>query len=118
MRRPALTLIELVVVISIVTILVSLAMPAVQSARESARLVSCANHLRQCGLGIQSFESVHRQYPSDGWGWGWVGDADLTAGGQLDGPGSWIHNLLPFIEQQSLWEMTKKTSLKRDRFFV
>lgn len=104
-NRRGVTILELLVVISIATLLVSLLLTGVQAARERARNVACINQLRQIGLGIQSFESAHRQYPSDGWGWAWVGDDSANL--SLDGPGGWIHNILPFIEQQSLWEATK-----------
>lgn len=104
-RRTGLTIIELLVVISIVTLLVSISLPAVQAAREAARQVSCRNNLRQCGLALGNFESSHRQFPSNGWGWAWVGDASI--GNSLDGPGGWIWSILPQLEETSLWEQTR-----------
>ncbi len=61
--RVGFTLVELLVVIAIIGILVALLLPAVQTARESARRMQCINNLRQIGLATSSFESVIRAYP-------------------------------------------------------
>jgi prepilin-type N-terminal cleavage/methylation domain-containing protein/prepilin-type processing-associated H-X9-DG protein len=63
-HKFGLTLIELLVVLVIVGTLIALLLPAVQHVRESARLTSCRNNLRQTALAIQTFESSHRQLPS------------------------------------------------------
>jgi hypothetical protein len=108
MNRRGLTLLELITVFSIIALIISVSLPSVQSSRESARRTSCQNKLRQLGLGMLAFEAAHRQYPPDGWGWAWVGESGLSGKeSPLDGPGGWIHHLLPFIEQQAMWEMTK-----------
>ena len=62
------TLIELLVVVAIIGILVSLLMPAVQSAREAARRTQCKNNMRQLGLAALNFESAQRQMPTSGEG--------------------------------------------------
>ena len=103
-KRIGVTIVELVVTISIITILASLLMPAVQSAREAARKTSCQNKLRQCGLALSNFESTHRKFPSNGWGWAWVADASI--GRQLDGPGGWVSSILPQLELNNLFELT------------
>lgn len=63
-NRHGFTLVELLVVITIITILISLLLPAVQTARESARRTECMNHLRQLGLATIQWEDRFRKFPS------------------------------------------------------
>jgi len=89
------TLIELLVVIAIIAVLIALLLPAVQAAREAARRSQCVNNLKQIGLAVHNYESVHGSFipsvmypsPVDNWGWGPSG----------------ILSMLPFIEQTALW---------------
>lgn len=92
--RRGFTLIEVLVVIALVAILVGLLLPAVQAAREAARRLECQNRLKQIGLALANYESIHRVYP-------------FGVGG--GGPPGWIPRwsahtqLLPELEQATLF---------------
>lgn len=94
--RQAFTLVELLVTIAIVGVLISLLLPAVQSAREAARLNACKNNLRQLGLAMHNYESTFLQLPP---GYSY---SPAASGNQL-GHG-WAAHLLPFLEQQTLYD--------------
>ena len=90
-RGRGFTLIELLVVIAIIGILIALLLPAVQKVREAANRIKCANNLKQLALGMHNFHDSYGRFP-----WG-------RSKGALDSP-SWAVILLPFIEQQALWQ--------------
>ncbi len=92
-RQHAFTLVELLVVIAIIGVLVALLLPAVQSARESARRTSCNNNLKQMTLAMCNYADTYKQsFPVGEYGCCW---------------GTWLVALLPYIEQQSLFEQYK-----------
>jgi len=101
--RVGFTLVELLVVITIIGILIALLLPAVQSARESARRTQCKNNLKQLGLGMLQHEEARGHFPAGGWGWGWVGDPDRGFG--IRQPGGWVYNTLPYLDQQNLHDL-------------
>ena len=102
-QRIAFTLVELLVVITIIGILISLLLPAVQSAREAARRLQCSNNLKQLGLACLNHEAANGFIPSGGWGWMWIGDPDR--GFTKSQPAGWIYNVLPYVEQQALHDL-------------
>jgi prepilin-type N-terminal cleavage/methylation domain-containing protein/prepilin-type processing-associated H-X9-DG protein len=97
------TLVELLVVITIIGILIALLLPAVQAARESARMAQCANHIKQISLAALGHEHVYRWLPTGGWGYAWVGDPARGSGRKQ--PGGFFYNILPFLEQQVLHDL-------------
>ncbi len=100
-QRPSgFTLVELLVVIAIISTLMGLLLPAVQSARESARMNSCRNHLSQLSKGILQHESALGFFPSSGWGPQWLGIAERI--GDSSQPGSWAFSVLDYIEEGNL----------------
>jgi len=102
-RRPAFTLVELLVVVLIITILIAMLLPAVQGVREAARQSRCRNNLRQLALAMRGHDTTHGFFPSGGWGFMWTGDPDAPPGaGQ---PGAWSYGILPFIDQQRVYEL-------------
>ena len=98
------TLVELLVVIAIIGVLVALLLPAVQAARESARRSQCVNNLKQIGVGFLNHESNHGMLPCAGWTAVYVGDPLLGTG--RDQPGGWIYQILPYVEQQAVYNIT------------
>ena len=99
------TLVELLVVIAIIGILIALLLPAVQAAREAARRSQCQNNLKQFGIGALNHADVHGHFPTGGWGHKWVGDPNRGFGKEQ--PGSWCFSILPFIEQQQVFDIGK-----------
>ena len=100
----AFTLVELLVVIAIIGILVGLLLPAVQSARESARRMQCSNHLKQIGLAFLNHESTNKFLPCAGWNIWYLGDPQLGTGREQ--PGGWIYQILPYVEEQAVYDIT------------
>jgi prepilin-type N-terminal cleavage/methylation domain-containing protein/prepilin-type processing-associated H-X9-DG protein len=97
------TLVELLVVVTIIGILMGLLLPAVNNAREQARRTQCMNNLKQLGLGCLQHLAHQGFFPSGGWGWGWVGDPDR--GFHKDQIGGWLYNSLPYLGQDAIHQL-------------
>jgi prepilin-type N-terminal cleavage/methylation domain-containing protein len=115
LRCFAFTLVELLVVIAIIGVLIALLLPAVQAAREAARRMQCTNNLKQLALACHNFHDSKDHLPS-----GWFSkllwqdfphnENDTAVAGQPTSSHlqrmrfSWICLILPYIEQQAVWE--------------
>ncbi|TWU63208.1 hypothetical protein V7x_49480 [Crateriforma conspicua] len=89
--RSGFTLVELLVVIAVIGILVSLLLPAVQSAREASRRMSCGNNIRQLGLAMQNYHSAFKRFPGIG--------QNINNGWSLHA------QLLPYAEQSQVADL-------------
>jgi prepilin-type processing-associated H-X9-DG protein len=86
--RGAFSLVELFVVTGIVATLIALLVPAVHKFRAAGERGECANHLKQIGVALHDYHDVYRHFP-----------LSFTYGN-----GGWLYQLLPFIEQEALYQ--------------
>ena len=94
----AFTLVEILVVISIIGVLVALLLPAVQQAREGARRTQCRNSLHNLGIALQSYHDAHKVFPPG------VIDTDGADGVHTgDEFAAWATLILPMVEEENLY---------------
>ncbi len=104
-KKAAFTLVEMLVVITILTVLMALLLSAVNSVRESMRRTQCKNNLKQLGDAAQAHLAAQGHFPSSGWGSNWTGDPDHGFGARQ--PGGWIFNLLPYLGLDMIHDKSK-----------
>ncbi len=101
-KRRAFTLIEVLVVITIIGILIALLIPAVQSARELARQRTCLNQLKQIGLALHGYIGVHESFPLS---------ADML--------GYSFHiKILPWLEQEAVYNAVNFQNISIIEFYT
>lgn len=108
-RSSAFTLVELLVVISIIGVLIALLLPAVNAAREAGRRAQCINNARQLGLAMLSFESSRKSFP----GYANTFRPTITAlstGVTQPPPVSWVVMLFPHLDRNDLYDEWSKTT--------
>ena len=94
-RKRAFTLVELLVVITIIGILIALLLPAVQAAREAARRSQCINNLKQIGLALHNYHDTYNVFPA----------GNVTPGNCCGTQSrlNWAISILPYVEQMPLY---------------
>lgn len=102
-RRRGFTLVELLVVIAIIGILVSMLLPAVQTARETARRTDCQNRLKQQALGMHTFVDARGRFPMNMGCESTTTTCPWTAYPDTNKGRSWISEILPFVERSDVY---------------
>ena len=111
--RSAFTMIELLVVVAIIGLLITLLLPAIQQARETARRTKCSNNLKQIGLAMHNYHDTHTCFPP--------GYMIITEGYNedliLDEQWGWPVFLLPFMENEAMFRDLDVMEYKLVEFF-
>lgn len=115
-NRRGFTLVELMVVVVIISILIALLLPAVQSARATARRIQCANNLKQIGLALLTYHDAYGTFPPAAI-WGRPTDYNLVKP-QWAYHHTWMTMILPQMEQQPLYDMMDPRLRAYDQPFV
>jgi prepilin-type N-terminal cleavage/methylation domain-containing protein len=108
-KRGGFTLVELLVVVSIISILIALLLPAVQAAREAARCTHCANNLKQLSLGMQTYHQLLAELPPGTIYWAGQNRASGNENRWVNDHG-WYSQIGPYIDQEGwfrLFDFTK-----------
>ncbi len=117
-KRRAFTLVELLVVITIIGMLMAMLLPAVNAAREAARRGQCMNNAKQLTVAILNFEARGQGFP------GFAKKIAFAAGVPVDGPKmidvSWVVLILPHMDRSDLWNKWSDANLeaKESRYLL
>ncbi len=129
-ERAGFSVVELLCVIAIISILIGMLLPAIQSVRESARNTGCKNNLRQIGIAIHSFHSANRTLPDGTLGFSgtqtislddfpaWDIDPSYPVYLHKNQNTSWVTQILSFLEKDSLDSQLPRICTNRNSDFA
>jgi len=106
--RRGWTAVEALFVLSLMSLLLQLLLPALTAARESARRLVCTRQLQRLGAAALAHHDTHQTFPSGGWHFDWIGEPERGTG--ADQPGAWTFNLLPYLDAAELRDAGRNQS--------
>ena len=104
-KRSAFTLVELLVVITIIGMLVALVLPAVNSAREAARQTTCMNNQHNYGQALMTYVTAKQIFP------GYRQILQITGASQPNALINWRIAILPYMEKDDVYQAIKSGSI-------
>ena len=104
-RNRGFTLIELLVVIAIIGIMIALLMPAVQAAREAARLSVCRSNMKQIGIALHAYYDSNKKFPPGTTALIGMPTVGAEQGLSMGMGKNWVSHILPFLEGANIHDM-------------
>ena len=106
--RAGFSLVELMIVVTVIGILTAMLLPAVEHAREAARQSACSHNLARLADGMIRHEAALGYYPAAGWSPEWLGVADRPS--DVSQPGGWAFNVLSYIDGRRVRDIAAYSS--------